>query len=427
MRRPIAYTTIAILTMTLGVIRGARGAELGLREAEPASREQTPAAMHDVMLVGNSVSGTVTVLDGRTFASLATIDVIPDIKQRLDEINSFWHFWRRIAYKAIKKAETIKLFEPAGGDRFIDDLFLSPDGATLYVSRGNLGDVAAFDLTKAGLPMRWRTTVKGHKADHATISRDGSRIVVSASAAGRAHVIRTSDGKKIGDFKTGVLPHQNDYSDNGKHIYNGSLGLLDLPFKLRHLKGRRDLIVVDADTLKVVRTYSFEDGVRPTVIADDEKTAYLQLSYLNGLVKFDLVNGSIVKRLDEPKSAFATKTYATEDDYPHNSAHHGLALSGDGRTLCDCGTIDNSVSLVSADDLTVKTTMEEIGMIPYWATTSPDGNHCVVSLSGDNAVVVIDYRTGKEVARVPVGKFPQRNRAGLIAESALRTIAATKP
>ena len=48
-------------------------------------------------------------------------------------------------------------------------------------------------------------------------------------------------------------------------------------------------------------------------------------------------------------------------------------------------------------------------------------------LSGDNAVAVIDYGTAKEVARVPVGKFPQRNRAGLMAESALRVITAPKP
>ena len=43
-----------------------------------------------------------------------------------------------------------------GGDRFVDDATLSPDGRTLYVSRGHLDDVAAFDIAS--------------HADHAALS-----------------------------------------------------------------------------------------------------------------------------------------------------------------------------------------------------------------------------------------------------------------
>ena len=108
----------------------------------------------------------------------------------------------------------------------------------------------------------------------------------------------------------------------------------------------------------------------------------------------------------------------TPDDYPHDSAHHGLALSGDGTKLCDAGTIDNTVSLVRTDSMTVETVVD-VGLIPYWSTTSSDGKRCYVSLSGDDAVTVIDYTTGTVTTTVPVGRFPQRSRLGHLREQDL--------
>jgi YVTN family beta-propeller protein len=385
-----------------------------------SSSEVTAAAsatpMRDVLLVGNSVSGSVSFIDGRTFHSLGSLDVIPDFKQRTSEINA--DPIHAIAYALITQNQKIKHFEPAGGLRLVDDLFVSPDGATLYVSRSNLGDVAAFDLSSADHPMVWRTAVNGYKADHATLSPDGKQLVVSATLADKAFVLDAATGAVTGSFATGHYPHQNDYSANGRHIYNGSIGDVGLPSFLDFLKGFRLLTVVDAQSLQVTRTYLFPEGIRPSVITSDERTMYAQLSYVNGLVKYDLVNGWFVGKVDEPLSDFAKANYPTRDDYPHDSAHHGLALSGDGTRLCDAGTIDNTVSIVSTATLTVESTIE-VGLIPYWATTSVDGASCFVSLSGANAVSVIDYATGQEITRVPVGQFPQRNRLARVPEAEL--------
>ena len=117
----------------------------------------------------------------------------------------------------------------------------------------------------------------------------------------------------------------------------------------------------------------------------DDTTMFAQLSYLNGLIKFDLTTGTEIKRSNQPLSEFALSTYANYDEYPHDSAHHGLAISGDGSRLCDCGTIDNTVAIVSTDELEV-VHMIDVGMVPYWATTSPDGKHCLVSMSGDDSI-----------------------------------------
>jgi len=386
--------------------------------------QQAHGAMRDVLLVGNSVSGTISVIlvDGANYERVGDINVIPDKAERLRDIES--GFLSRAIYKRIKNAQLITHFEPSSGDRFVDDVFLSPDGTMLFVSRSNLGDVAAFDLSSPGFPMTWRTLVKGRKADHATISKDAiePRIVVSASVAKRAYVLDTKTGVSVGSFPTGVLPHQNDYV--GKHIYNGSLGDLRKPFAKNREKGDRLLTIVDSQSLKVVDSIPFDWGIRPTVITDDESMMYVQLSYLNGLMKYDLRNKRIVSVLDQPLSAFARNTYKSPDEYPHDSAHHGLAISGDGTLLCDCGTIDNNVSIVSTGDLKVVATLEEIGAIPYWATTSADGQHCIVSLSGQAEVVVIHYATHQVVSRVQVGTFPQRNRVGRMPDDIVRGIAA---
>jgi YVTN family beta-propeller protein len=395
--------------------------------AAPASDAGNPSAgndMREVLLVGNSVSGSVNFIDARTFENLGSVNVIPDLNEVLSAING--DLLRSIAYPLVKNGQLIHHFEPSGGDRFVDDVFVSPDGTVLYASRSNLGDVAAFDLTKAGQPRLWRTFVDGLKADHATISPDGSRLVVSATTAQVSDVFDAKTGRIVGTFPTGSFPHQNDYSADGKHIYNSSIGDVgyeSVSYANNASAGDRWLVKVDASTLKVVRTWVFEFGIRPNVVTADETILYTQLSYLNGVVKYDLTNARELARNTQPLNDFAMRTYKTYDEFPHDSAHHGLALSGDGTKLCDCGTVDNTVAIVTTADMKLEKLLD-VGSVPYWATTSPDGKTCFVSLSGDNAIAVIDYASATQVKQVPVGKFPQRSRLGKVPAS---VVALLKP
>jgi YVTN family beta-propeller protein len=365
------------------------------------------SAARDVLLVGNSASGTVSFLDGRTFQNLGSFNVVPDLQQRLDAMNPA----EKAAYEVVKNQE--------GGDRFADDVFVSPDGGTLYVSRGNLDDAVAFDLrTKK---MLWRFKVDGFKADHAILSPDGTRFTVSATTASKAQVVDTATGKLATEFATGSYPHANDYSPDGKYLYNSSIGVTALPKALEGLKGPRQLTVVDPATFKVIKTYTFDHGVRPAAFTRDNQWAYLQLSYLNGFAEFNLASGEITRTITMPFSD-AGKALSP-DSYPNNSAHHGMSLNGDESRLCDVGTIDDYTAIVSRPSLTTAGTVTyDTGSIPYWSTTSVDGQHCFVSLSGKNAVSVIDYRTAKEVARIPVGTFPQRERLGQVPQDVLDSL-----
>ena len=280
--------------------------------------------LRDVLLVGNSVSGSVSFVDAHSFENLGSVNVIPDFDEVMKLINA--DLIRGVAYPIVKNAQLIHHFEPSNGDRFVDDVFVSPDGTTLYVSRSNLGDVAAFDLTKPGHPRVWRSFVDSPKADHAAISPDGKRFVVSATGTARvADVFDAKTGSKLGSFSTGAYPHQNDYSADGKHIYNSSIGNVGyqaVSHANNAMAGDRWLVKVDAATLQVVKTWVFEWGIRPNVITPDDKIMYAQLSYLNGVIKYDLAASREVARSDQPLSAFALNTYAGYDEYPHHSAHH---------------------------------------------------------------------------------------------------------
>ena len=51
---------------------------------------------------------------------------------------------------------------------------MSPDGRTIYVSRGYMGDVAAFDIASGRL--LWQRSLNTGGADHMTLSPDGRSL-----------------------------------------------------------------------------------------------------------------------------------------------------------------------------------------------------------------------------------------------------------
>src|SRR4051812_2042018 len=55
----------------------------------------------DVVLVGNSVAGTVSFLDGHTFANLGSLNVIPDLAERLAAMNPT----ERTGYEIVRSQE----------------------------------------------------------------------------------------------------------------------------------------------------------------------------------------------------------------------------------------------------------------------------------------------------------------------------------
>jgi len=382
----------------------------------------------DVMYVGNNWDGTADVVDPVAQERLARINIIPDIEERMAEIMrnpaDYGYFLG------------IREVVGEGHDQFVDDMFSSPDGRFLYVSRPSLKDVVAFDLTSRKIV--WRVEVDGNRSDHMAISPDGSRLLVSASTAKNVHVVDTRTGKVVADFASGDQPHENNYSADGNLIFHASIGSVFTPTDdpmLDGTKGERFFQVVDGDTYEILKRVDvgrklaefgrpgMSSAVRPMAISPDEKTFYFQVSFFHGFVEYDLLQDKITRLVELPISEDARRK--RRDEYLLDSAHHGLTMNPEGTKLCVAGTMSDYAAIV--DRASFRHAIASQGVKPYWSTNTGDGKHCFVSYSGDDAVSVISYATEKEVARIPVDDHPQRMRAGTILTEALESAPAPGP
>ncbi|OXS31794.1 YncE family protein [Streptomyces sp. XY006] len=380
--------------------------------AEPGSS----AALREVLFVGNNWDGTADVIESADdFTRIGRIDVVPDKAERMAEINADPIRW--IAFMTIRNSVG------EGHDQFVDDMYSTPDGKSVVVSRPSFADVVSIDLASGRI--NWRFQVSGFRADHMAVSPDGERVAVSASTGNAVHVLDIDTGRQLGKATTGDKPHENIFTKDGKYLYNMSIGEVntqtDAPW-LDWTKGDRRITVIDATTYRQVKVIDmrarldaiglkdFSDAVRPAVFSPDESKLYFQVSFFNGFFEYDLATDRITRTKTLPKNP------ATSDDrttFVNDSRHHGLSMSPDGTKLCVAGTMDDYATVVD------RATLQEGPLVtaskPYWATVSGDGRSCVVSESGTDQVTAIDFATGRKVVSVPVGDHPQRVRLGRVA------------
>jgi DNA-binding beta-propeller fold protein YncE len=378
---------------------------------------------HPVMLVGNNWEGTTDVVDARSYRRLARIDVIPDRNERMGEIlldprRSAVFFGNR-------------QLVGEGNDQFNDDVFSSHDGRFVYVSRPSFGDVVGIDL--ATRKIAWRFPMEGGRSDHMAISPDGTQLLVSDSLANKVHRLDTATGRKTGEFPSGDSPHENNYTRDGRRVFHASIGRVYTPTDRSDLgpardstKGARYFQIVDARDLSILKRWDMgqklreagypgmESAVRPMALDPEERQVYVQVSFHHGFVEFDVASERVVRVANLPVAEHAQSI--PREQYLLDSAHHGLAMNEAGTKLCVAGTMSDYAAIVSRATFAYK-------LFPgiaksYWSTNGLDDT-CWVSSSGGDYVAVLDYRTEREVARIPVGDQPQRVRLGAVNRAVL--------
>ncbi|MFF5208277.1 YncE family protein [Streptosporangium sp. NPDC000396] len=383
--------------------------------AAAAQRQADTPALREVLFVGNNWEGTADVIKSTgDFAKIGRVDVIPDKDQRLSEIYT----------NPIKLAYFLGIRETVGEghDQFADDMYTTPDGTAVVVSRPSFADVVSIDLVTGEI--RWRFPVSGYRADHMAVSPDGRRVAVSASTSNTVHVLDIQTGAEAGSFKTGDKPHENVFTRDGRYLWNMSIGEvntdLDDPW-LDWTKGDRRITVVDTSTFKQVKIIDMRarldafghrnvsDAVRPAVFTPDGSKLYFQVSFFNGFYEYDVATDRITRVKTLPENPSTSKN---RKDWINDSRHHGVSMNSGGDKLCIAGTMDDYATIVD------RATLREGALItaskPYWATVSGDGRACIVSESGADKVTAIDFATGQKTASVPVGDHPQRVRLGYV-------------
>ena len=388
---------------------------VGVLALAPSAMAAERRGTRDVLVVSNNWAGSADLVDPHTFKRLKRINVIPDRAKRVAEIE---------ADPAAKLYfDGIRELIGEGHNQYVDDGFTSPDGRYVYFSRPSFADVVAISL-KTGR-IRWRTKVDGYRADHMAISRNGRRLLVSASTASVIDVIATRTGRIVGRIPSGDSPHENNFSRDGSRIFHASIGLVytdtDDPSQ-DSTKGERVFEVIDARTLKVLKRVDMgqkladagypemSSAVRPMAITPDERYVYFQVSFFFGIVQYDLEADRVVKVLRLPLGA-AEGLPRTE--FLLDSAHHGLAMNPKGTKLCVAGTMSRYAAIVTRKPLKLERTIP-VGRDPYWSHSSENGKYCFVSVAGEDRVSVISFKTAREVESIKVGDHPQRMRTGVI-------------
>ena len=313
----------------------------------------------ELLYVGNNQGGTISVIAVPSFEVIGEFNSLPDRSDR-DK-------WPVKAKKA-------------------DDLVATSSGEVLYVSRPITRDIAAFSTATEKL--LWRLPTPG-QPDHFALSRDDRHLFVSLLNEAKVVAIDTESRSVVGSIPTAPQPHGIFFSPNGERVYIGALT-------------GDQITIADTRTLEVVRKIEFDDGVRPFVIAPDEKKLYVQLSKLHGFVEYNLEQDRITKIIPLPNP----DNVPHQKSYPH-TAHHGLVLTPDHQYLCAVATMEGYTALLSAPELELLATVPT-GKEPSWIIASLDGKYCYVSGRKSNDVFVISLEERKAVKRIPVGDYPQR-------------------
>lgn len=402
---PVRITLFLLLGLALlGV--GARFVAEARYGAGPRDSSGEPVGrVREIALVSNVVGGTVSLIDLEARTVLGELDIKPD--------------GARVSFfRDPEQSFAQGIIEGSGGLNYAQDTDLSRDGSVLFVSRGHLGDVAAFDIATGRL--LWRTPVAGIRADHMTRSPDGERLYVSALVRGGdvVEVLDARSGDRLGSFATGLWPHDVHTNGDGSTVYAASLGDMQLDADARgEAENAYEVTVVRAEDLEVLDRHRFDAGIRPFAITADERRLYAQLSNTHAVISYDLETREIVARNDLPEA-----DGIGESDWDFEAPHHGLALTPAEDALCLAGRASDYAAVVATDGLELLATVP-VGDAPSWAELDAAGALCVLANTRSDDVSLVSLDTFEELARLEVGRAPKHVTVGFVPEAVLEAVA----
>ena len=271
----------------------------------------------------------------------------------------------------------------------------SPDGSRLYVSEESRNTLDVVDVKT--LKVTDRIPLSGNP-NNVSITPDGRKVYVAIiQKPGAVDVIDTATLKDVKTIPTKGGIHNLYVTPDGKDVAAGS-------------PRGKTLNVIDTATDTVAWTVDMGMEVRPMAFAKnpDGSTKWIFVqSTLNGFVVVDFATHQIIKRIMNPDLPPGYKEVTEGAD-----KSHGIAVTADGKTLVVNSRLNNFLYLYSLPDLKLKGSAylgEQGSMGAAWVTLTPDSQRAYVAMSVTNDVVVVDLKTMKEIACIPVGYVPKRN------------------
>lgn len=279
----------------------------------------------------------------------------------------------------------------------------APDGSILYFSNEihRTLEIVPTDV----LEVTRRIPLSG-RPHNIAISNDGRRVYVAIiQDCSCVDIVDLERGQVVKTIRTLGTVHNVFMSPDGRHVAAGMIGA-------------RTLTIIDTSIDEAVWSLHFsgrttggyaDGGVRPMAFEThpdgSTKRLFIQISNYHGVYVVDFAQRRVVQKLDMPSLPISRVT----NDALQGSPGHGLAVSPDGRRLWSTSKPNGYVYAWSLPDLEYLGGVE-VGHIPDWLTMTPDSRYLYVANAGSNDVSVVDTREMKEIARIPVGQVPKRNK-----------------
>jgi YVTN family beta-propeller protein len=289
---------------------------------------------------------------------------------------------------------------PLGKDAHPDDIVASRDGKIIYLNALlHQHDHPAPDATEDNSRMIavstdtgkiiWEKEVRG-QVGHMVISPDDRYLYVAMFDLYSYMRVdtKTQEVRYVPLHFCGG--HGIRITRDGKRLYVGSMTYSEID-------------VVDIASEKVIQRLFFRDQVRPFDITADEKSAFVQTSWLHGFHVVDLAQNRIKKTIALPTLG-AEVPVALE--WP-NTVDHGMQLTPGEKCLIAIATTGGYACLYSLPALDLIATIP-VGRQPSWVITDATGETIYVSNRASDTISVISTAQRKVMHTIDVGHYPQR-------------------
>jgi len=294
--------------------------------------------------------------------------------------------------------ETNKIVGEIKGIELNHGAAVSPDGSRIFISDEAQTSLDVVDGRT--LQLINRIPLSEHP-NNISIGPDGRRVYVSiAGGKGAVDIIDTTSLQRVKTIPTSMRIHNTYVTPDGKYVLAGSIA-------------GKGAAVINTQTEELESTISLDLGIRPMAILPNPdgstKWIFMQLTAFNGFAVVDFATRKEIARISNPALPPGKKPYP-----PGNEVSHGMAITPDHNILVVCSRINSALYFYSLPDLKVLGAADLEGKGSGWVSISPDGRRAYVANTTTDDVSVVDIKSMKEVARIPVGPTPKRNIAAML-------------
>jgi YVTN family beta-propeller protein len=292
----------------------------------------------------------------------------------------------------------------------------APDGSRIYVSEEADDTVTVLDGKTLQVTKRIHLSGNPNLID---ITPDGRWLYVAialtwndlsefpqvkASASGGIDVIDTVSLQNVKTLPLKGGIHDLNVTPDGKYVVAGASRGAKPPANAMY--------VVDVRTNEVVWTVPMSPSPSPMAITKNPDGStdkiYAQLGGFNGFAVVDFATRVRTNQIKLPDVA-----PGKQNPFGPPAGSHGIAVTSDQKTLLVNSRLNNALYAYALPDLTLLGGVTLSGKGAGWLAVTPDDKTAYVANEHTNDVSVIDIKSLKEVALIPVGFAPARNTAWL--------------